>query len=82
MKQKKCKGVSKAVVKKDITHDDYLYVLKTGESLSKTVVGFASDNHEIHTTKMKKKALTSWYDKMNMLDEINCVPFGYREGSP
>ena len=79
--EKKCKGVSKAVVKKDITHDDYLYVLKTGESLSKTVVGFASDNHEIHTTKMKKKALTSWYDKMKMLDEINCVPFGYHEGS-
>ena len=76
--QKTCKGVSKSVVKKEITHADYLNVLKTGEPLSKEVIGFRSDNHVIYTTKTKKKALTSWYDKMQMIDEINNVPFGYK----
>ena len=72
------KGVQKSVVKKDITHAEYLKVLKTGETLSKEVIGFRSDNHVIYTTKTKKKALTSWYDKMHMIDEINNVPFGYK----
>ena len=76
--KKTCKGVSKSVVKKEITHAYYLNVLKTGETLSKEVIGFRSDNHVIHTTKTKKKALTSWYDKMQMIDEINNVPFGYK----
>ena len=76
--KKTCKGVSKSVVKKEINHADYLNVLKTGETLSKEVIGFRSDNHVIHTTKTKKKALTSWYDKMQMIDEINNVPFGYK----
>jgi hypothetical protein len=52
--------------------------IKTGEILSKEVIGFRSDNHVIHATKTKKKALTSWYDKMQMIDEINNVPFGYK----
>ena len=77
-KRKHARAFSKSVVKKEINHADYLNVLKTGETLSKEVIGFRSDNHVIHTTKTKKKALTSWYDKMQMIDEINKVPFGYK----
>ena len=66
------------MVQKEITHADYLNVLKTGETLTKEVIQFRIDNHVIHTTKTKKKASTSWYDKMQMIDEINNVPFGYK----
>ena len=66
------------MVKKEITHADYLNVSETSETFTNEVVGFRSDNHVIHTTKTKKKALTSWCDKMQMIDEINNVPFGYK----
>jgi len=74
---KKLKGVSKVVVKKEITHNDYNNVLKTGESIKRDVVGFRSFNHQIYTDKTNKTALTSYYDKLYMIDENNCVPFGY-----
>ena len=28
---------------------------------------------------MTKVALTSYYDKMELINEIDCVPFGYME---
>ena len=31
---------------------------------------------KLYTYKNKKVCLTSYYDKMEMLDNINCVPFG------
>ena len=74
---KKLKGVSKVVVKKEITHNDYNNVLKTGDSVKRDVVGFRSFNHQIYTVKTNKTALTSYYDKMFMTDANNCVPFGY-----
>ena len=74
---KKLKGVSKVVVKKEITHEDYNKVLKTGESVKRDVVGFRSFNHQIYTVKTNKTALTSYYDKLYMIDSNNCVPFGY-----
>jgi hypothetical protein len=36
-----------------------------------------SINQQIYTIKQNKIALTSFYDKMKMLDFINCIPFGY-----
>jgi len=74
---KKLKKVSKVVVKKEITHNDYNNVLTTGESIKRDVIGFRSFNHQIYTVKTTKTALTSYYDKMHMLDSNTCVPFGY-----
>ena len=74
---KKLKGVSKAVVKNEITHDDYGKVLDTGNAISKKVTSLRSCNHQLYTIQQEKIALTAWYDKMAMLDRIHCVPFGY-----
>ena len=71
---KKLKGVSKAVVKNEITHDDYGKVL----AISKKVTSLRSFNHQLYTIQQEKIALTAWYDKMAMLDRIHCVPFGYK----
>ena len=74
---KKLKGVSKAVVKNNITHQDYVDVWKTNKSISKEVIGIRSLNHQIYTYKQDKVALTSYYDKMFMTDGNTCTPYGY-----
>jgi hypothetical protein len=71
--------VSKAVVKNDICHNDYVDVLKTNKPLEREVVSIRSFKHKVFTFKQNKVALTSYYDKMKMLEDGNtCVPFGYK----
>ena len=74
---KKLKGVSKAVVKNQITHQDYVDVWKTNKSLSKEVIGIRSSNHQLYTYKQDKVALTSYYDKMFMSDGNTCTQYSY-----
>ena len=76
--KKTMKGVSKAVVKKEITHKDYKHVIDTNNPLTKNITSIRSFNHQLYTYKQPKVALTSFYDKMKMVDAINCVPFGYK----
>jgi len=75
--KKTLKGVSKTVVKNEIKHDDYVNVLDKGKSQARDVVAIRSYNHQLFTVQQKKIALTSYYDKMNLIDNLNCVPFGY-----
>ena len=76
--KKACKGVSKVVVKKEIHHKDFVGVLQTGESIKRTVTSIRSMDHKVFTVQMEKHALTNMYDKMKMLDCVNCIPFGYQ----
>ena len=75
--KKTLKGVSKVVVKKQITHDDYETVLNTDKPINKEVTSIRSFNHQLFTYVQDKTALTSYYDKMKMTDRNTCVPFGY-----
>ena len=75
--KKTLKGISKTVVKNEINHKDYVKVLETDEPELRKVMGFRSYNHEVFTYFTPKIALSSFYDKMKMVDHINCVPFGY-----
>ena len=75
--KKTLKGVSKTVVKKEITHKDYQKVLGDNIPIKKNVTSIRSFNHQLYTFKQEKVALTSFYDKMGMVDNINCYPFGY-----
>ena len=76
-KTKKGKGVSRVVLKKEITNEDYKQVLETGESLSKDIHAIRSFNHEVFTIKTNKKCLTNFYDKMYMTGPNDCLPFGH-----
>ena len=38
---------------------------------------FRSYKHEVFTITQNKKALTSFYDKMYMVDSNNCTPYGF-----
>ena len=69
-------GVSKVVAKTQIKHDNYGNVIETNEALNKVVVSMRSFNHQLYTFK-QQKTLTSFCDKMQMIDNINCIPYGY-----
>ena len=69
--------MSKVVVKKEISYEDYKNVMTTGDSIKKDVVGIRSFNHQLYTVKTNKTALTAYYDKMYMIDNNTCTPFGY-----
>jgi len=75
--KRKAKGVSKAVVKSEVKHDDYTNTLATGESLERDTMRFQSVRHEVYTIVQPKKCLSTFYDKFQMLDEYNNVPYGY-----
>jgi hypothetical protein len=76
---KKLKGVPKATVKHDIQHEDYRTVMEEGEALSRKVISIRSLKHQLYTTETEKLCLSSWYDKMQMLSPMACVPFGYMQ---
>ena len=65
-------------MKKEITHEDYVAGLRTNTPLEKSVMSIRSFDHQLYTFRQSKKALTSFYDKMVMVDEVDCVPFGYQ----
>ena len=62
--KKVLKGVSKVVVKKEITHENYIDVLTTNIPLTKNITSIRSHNQQLYTTAQNKVALTSYYDKM------------------
>ena len=79
--KKTLKGVSKVVVKKEITHEAYVEVLEKDEKLKCYVTSIRSFNHQIYTVKSEKIALNNFYDKMMMIDSIHCIPYGYKPSS-
>ena len=76
---RKLKGVSKTVVQNQINHENYMQVLKDNEPIRRDVESIRSFNHQLYSYKTNKVALTSFYDKMEMVDEIKNVPYGYKK---
>ncbi len=56
---------------------DYKRVIDSNQSLTRTIYGVRSFNQQILTTWDGQIVLIFFYDKMKMLDTINCEPFGY-----
>ena len=75
--KKTLKGISKAVVKNEITHKDYEQVHKINIPIKRNVSSIRSFDHNVYTFRTEKIALTSYYDKMYMIDGNNCFPYGY-----
>ena len=46
--------------------------------MKREVTRIASFNHDVYTYQQDKIALTSFYDKMNMIDNVNCFPHGFQ----
>ena len=75
--KKTLKGISKTTVEKDINHNDYVKTKESSVNIEKDMTTIRSFKHRIYTIKQTKTALSSFYDKMRMIDDSNCVPFGF-----
>ena len=60
---KKAKGVKKNVIKKNITHEDYLECLKNKEPQMRIMNCIRSEKHELYTQRVNKTALSGNDDK-------------------
>ena len=69
------KGVSAIVVENEIKDQDYKNALEKGAIVKRDVTSLRSFDHQVYTYKQNKVALTSHYDKMQMINEIDCEPF-------
>jgi hypothetical protein len=74
---KKAKGVSLAISEKTMDFADYKRVLDSNQSQTRTIYGIRSFNQQLYTTCEDKIVLTSFYDKLRMINSIDCEPFGF-----
>ena len=75
---KTCKGVKKSVIKKSITHEDYINCLFTGKEQLRKMNVIRSYKHEVYTETVNKVALSYKDDKRYILeDHINTLALGH-----
>ena len=76
--EKKCKGIKKSVVKKDIFHEDYRYCLFSEKPQVRKMNVIRSYNHEIFSETVIKIALSANDDKrIIMKDKISTLSYGH-----
>jgi len=74
---KKCKGVKKYVVNKEITLNDYKNCLFSGRQQLRPMNVIQSHHHEVFTEQVNKIALSADDDKRIILDHINTFARGH-----
>ena len=67
--KKKCKGVKKSVVEKEITFDHYYNCLFSGEKEMRTMKVIQSENHDIYSKEVNKIALSCGDNKRKVLED-------------
>ena len=76
--QKKCKGVKKCVVDKEIRYDDYVNCLLNRENVYKKQMTFKSNLQEMSTIETNKIALNPKDDKRFVCDnQIDTLAWGH-----
>ena len=77
--EKKCKGVKKVVIRKEITFENYKECLFSGEKQWRGMNVFRSRLHEIYTERVVKVALSANDDKrIIMEDGIHTLAIGHK----
>ena len=66
---KKCKGVKKNVVKREISFEDYNQCLFSGEKQMKSMKIIRSENHDIYSKEVNKIALSNDDDKRTVMED-------------
>ena len=71
---KKCKGIKKNVIKKELDFESYVNCLFTGEKEMKTMKIIKSEKHDIYSKEVNKVALSNQDDKRKVLkDKIHTL---------
>jgi hypothetical protein len=77
--EKKCKGVKKSVVKKNIAFEDYKTCLLDRKEIYRSMNIIRSHKHEIYSERVNKIALSCEDDKRIILkDGIHTLAHGHR----
>ncbi len=78
LEKRTAKGISEAVKKHELRHEDYLQVLEN-ETVKMAVMNrFQSIGHTIYTVEQKKVTLTALDDKRFILDDgIHSLAYGH-----
>ena len=66
---RKCKGVKKNVVKREIIFDDYVRCLFSGEEQMKSMKIIRSENHDLYSKEVNKIALSNDDDKRSVMED-------------
>ena len=74
---KKCKGIKKRVIKREIKFEDYKRCLFEGINIYKSKLLFRSNKHEIRTLEVNKLVLSSQDDKRIPIDLISTYAMGH-----
>jgi hypothetical protein len=61
-----------------MTFESYEEVLKEGNLARRDVTTIGSFNQQLFTFNTNKIVLNAFYDKMKMLNKIDCEPFGFQ----
>jgi hypothetical protein len=69
-------GVSHTIVKKTWPFSVYKNTSDTDKTVRREITIIRPFNQQLFTTSTMKDCLTSYYDKVKMLDKNNCEPFG------
>ena len=76
--EKKCKGIKKSVVRKDISHEDYKECLFSKKPQMRKMNVIRSHGHEIFSETVNKIALSANDDKRIILeDRISTLSYGH-----
>jgi hypothetical protein len=75
-KEKKiCKGISRAVIERDLKFQDYYNCLFNNESRSLVNRRFVSINHQVFTQEVTKRGLSASDDKRYYINNVQSVPY-------
>ena len=77
---KRCKGIKKAVIEKNITHENYKTCLETGKEQLRRQNMIRSYEHILYTEEVNKIALSAADDKRYLLkDSYNTLAWGHHK---
>ena len=74
---KKCKGIAKGTVRRQMKYEEFETVLKTNEVIHKSFNSIRSKNHRIFSITTKKNALSSYENKKYWIDSVNSLAYGH-----
>ena len=74
---KKCKGIARATVRKELTFAMYKHCLQSRRKRKGEMNVIRSDRHQVFTQKVWKVALSSYDDKRFLLDDVSSLPYGH-----
>ena len=76
--EKKCKGIKKSAIKKNISHEDYRYCLFSEKPQMRKMNVIRSHKHETFSETVNKIAFSANDDKrITMKDKISTLSYGH-----